>query len=349
MNISQQPFGTTKGRAPVDLFTLTGEQGVEVKLTNYGGVIVAIQTPDRRGQPGHIALGFDTLEDYFTKSPFFGCIVGRYGNRLAYAKFHLKGKEYVVAQNSGQHHLHGGVTGFDKVVWHAAPFSNSQAVGVKLGYTSKDGEEGYPGNLAVTVTYTLTAANDLRLDYAATTDQTTVLNLTNHSYFNLADRGDILDHVMMINADHFTPVNSAVIPTGELRSVAGTPLDFRQPAVIGARIDQDDPQLKFGGGYDHNFVINNPESGLRLAARVSEPTTGRWLEVHTTQPGVQFYSGNMMTTFTGRGGQTYTRRSGLCLETQHFPDSPNQPNFPSTVLEPGEQYAQTTVFKFGAE
>jgi aldose 1-epimerase len=350
MNIHKQFWGKTNAGVTVDLFTLTNDQGVETRVANYGGVIVTLRTPDGRGRPGDITLGFDTLEAYLRGSPFFGCIVGRYANRIAQGRFRLKGAEYRLAQNNGQNHLHGGLAGFDKVVWQAEPFTGSDGVGLKLSYLSSDGEEGYPGNLSVTVTYTLTNQNELRLDYEAATDQTTVINLTNHAYFNLVGTGDILGHTLMLNADRFTPIDSTLIPTSELRSVQGTPLDFRQPTVIGARIHQEDEQLRFGGGYDHNWVINGVAGQLRLAAVLSELTTGRRLEVHTTQPGMQFYSGNMLpASLPGKGGQVYTRRSGLCLETQHFPDSPNQPNFPSTTLEPGQRYAQTTVFKFSVE
>lgn len=350
MNLEKQIYGTAARGVIADLFTLTNDHGIEVKMTNYGGTIVSVRTPDRDGEAGDIVLGFDTLEEYLSSSPFFGCLVGRYGNRIAKGRFQLDGVEYTLAQNDGDNHLHGGITGFDKVTWHAESFGDAKGVGLKLDYVSKDGEEGYPGNLSVTVTYTLTNQNELKIDYVAQTDKSTVLNLTNHSYFNLAGAGDILGHVMMINSDRYTPIDGTLIPTGELRSVTGTPLDFRQPTVIGARIEEDDEQLQYGGGYDLNWIVNDPEQGLRSAAIVTEPTSGRKLEVFTTQPGVQFYSGNMMpATLPGKGGQVYPRRGGLCLETQHFPDSPNQPNFPSTVLEPGQHFAQTTVFKFGVE
>lgn len=347
MNLQQQPYGASGGGGYADLFTLTNNQGVSVKLTNYGGIVTALYTPDRDGETGDIVLGFDTLEEYLEHSPFFGCLVGRFGNRIARAKFTLKGKEYELAANNGPNHLHGGKVGFDKVLWAAEPFSTPSSVGVKLSYTSADGEEGYPGNLAVTVVYTLTNENEFRLDYGATTDQATILNLTNHTYFNLAGQGDILDHVMQLNADAFTPVDSTLIPIGEVRPVAGTPQDFRTPTAIGARIEQAEEQLRVGKGYDQNFVVNGTPGELRRAALVSEPTRGRTLEVLTTQPGVQFYSGNMLKPLTGKGGEAYDFRSGFCLETQHFPDSPNQPTFPSTVLEPGERYAETTVWKFG--
>ncbi len=347
MNLQQQPYGAAHSGGYADLYTLTNNQGVSVTLTNYGGIITTLHTPDRNGQPGDIVLGFDKLEEYVARNPFFGCLVGRFGNRIAQGKFTLKGKSYTLAQNNGQNHLHGGLVGFDKVLWAAEPFTTPASVGVKLAYTSADGEEGYPGNLTVTVVYTLTDNNEFQLDYGATTDQATIINLTNHTYFNLAGRGDILDHVLQLNAKSFTPVDSTLIPTGEVRPVAGTPLDFRTPTPIGARIEQNDEQLQFGKGYDQNFVVNGIPGELRLAARVSEATSGRTLEVLTTQPGVQFYSGNMLPNLTGKAGAEYKRRYGFCLETQHFPDSPNQPSFPSAVLEPGQRYEETTVWKFG--
>jgi aldose 1-epimerase len=347
MNLQQQPYGTAGGGRYADLYTLTNNQGISVTLTNYGGIVTALHTPDRDGQLGDIVLGYDTLDEYVARNPFFGCLVGRFGNRIAGGKFTFKGKTYELALNNGKNHLHGGKVGFDKVLWAAEPFSTPNSVGVKLRYTSADGEEGYPGNLAVTVVYTLTDENEFALEYGATTDQATILNLTNHTYFNLAGAGDILDHVLQLNADRFTPVDDTLIPTGELRSVAGTPFDFRTPTTIGARIDQADEQLQFGKGYDQNFVVNGTPGELRRAALVSEPASGRTLEVLTTQPGVQFYSGNVLPDLTGKGGAPYMRRYGFCLETQHFPDSPNQPTFPSVALEPGQRYDETTVWKFG--
>jgi aldose 1-epimerase len=347
MNLQQQPYGSITGGGYADLFTLTNDHGVVVKLTNYGGIVTSLQTPDRNGQPGDIVLGYDKLEEYVAHNPFFGCLVGRFGNRIAGAKFTLNGKTYALAQNNGQNHLHGGLVGFDKVLWAAEPFTTPDSVGVKLSYTSVDGEEGYPGTLAVTVIYSLNNDNEFRLDYGATTDQATIINLTNHTYYNLAGEGDILNHVMQLNADAFTPVDNTLIPTGEVRSVTGTPLDFRTPTPIGARIEQADEQLKIGMGYDHNFAVNGTPGELRRAALVSEPTSGRTLEVLTTQPGVQFYTGNMLPSLTGKGGQEYNRRFGFCLETQHFPDAPNQPAFLTSVLEPGNRYQETTVWKFG--
>ena len=351
MNINRKAYGKMSDGTPVDLYTLTNNGGMEVRITTYGGTVVSLLVPDRDGKPGDVVLGFDTLEEYVDHSPFFGCLVGRYGNRIAGGKFTLEGVEYSLALNDGPNHLHGGTVGFDKVVWAARTLEGAAHAGLELRYLSADGEEGYPGNLAVTVVYTLNDANELRIDYSATTDKATVLNLTNHSYFNLAGAGSgtVLDHELIINASWCTPVDDTLIPTGVLRSVEGTPLDFRESTRIGARIDQDDEQLGYGGGYDHNWVLDHEASTLDLAARVYEPTTGRVMEVHTTQPAVQCYTGNMMPeTLPGKGGKVYVRRGGMCLETQHYPDSPNQPSFPSTVLEPGDAYAETTVFRFSA-
>jgi aldose 1-epimerase len=349
MNIKKEPFGQTAEGAPVDLYTLTNDHGLEARITNYGGTIVSLKTPDRTGTPGEVTLGFDSLAGYLDKSPYFGCIVGRFANRIAEGRFTLEGVEHTLAQNNGPNSLHGGLKGFDKVVWEADAFENETGVGLTLTYLSPDGEEGYPGNLSVAVVYTLTNDNELKIDYAATTDRPTVLNLTNHTYFNLAGGGDILGHKLTLTADKFTPIDETLIPTGELRRVEGTPLDFSQATPIGARIDEEDEQLRLAGGYDHNFVLDNLAGELILAARVEEPSSGRVLEVHTTEPGIQFYSGNFLDgTITGRGGVTYRRRTGFCLETQHYPDSPNQPDFPSTVLRPGEKYQQRTNFKFSA-
>ena len=347
MNIEKAEFGKTKQGEVAHIYTLTNANGCEVRITNYGGIVVSLKVPDKTGKLADVVLGYETLDKYIEKTPYFGALIGRYGNRIGKGKFTLNGKEYTLAINNGPNHLHGGIVGFDKVVWRAKEIRKSEAVGLELSYLSKDGEEGYPGNLSVTVRYLWTNDNELRIDYAATTDKPTVVNLTNHSYFNLACKGDILGHEMMIDADKFTPVDEGLIPTGELRSVAGTPMDFRKPTAIGARIEQQDEQLKFGLGYDHNWVLNRNDGSLRMVARVYEPTTGRVLEVYTTQPGVQFYSGNFLDgTITGKYGRVYQKRNGLCLETQHFPDSPNKPNFPSTVLKPGEKYASTTVYKF---
>ncbi len=346
MNIKKELYGKTADGAAVDLYTLTNSNGVEVKITNFGGIIVSLLVPDKNGKLGDVTLGFDTLADYQEKSPYFGCLVGRYANRIGHAKFSLNGVEYHLAANNGPNHLHGGLKGFDKVVWQAEPVTTDQGVGLKLTYLSPDGEEGYPGNLSVTVVYTLTTDNALRIDYVATTDQTTVINLTNHAYFNLAGAGDILDHQLMINASRTTPVSAALIPTGELAPVEGTPLDFRASTRVGDRIDQADEQLVFAGGYDHNYVLDAAGDLSVLTARVTESTTGRVMDVYTTKPGMQFYSGNFLTPITGKGGQIYAKRCGFCLETQFYPDSPNQPTFPTSVLKPGETYQYTTIYQF---
>jgi aldose 1-epimerase len=347
--ITKKPFGTAGDGKPVTLYTLTNKQGMEIRAMSYGGIILSVRVPDKNGQFDDVTLGYDSLDGYLKKTPYFGAIIGRYGNRIANGKFTLDGKEYTLAKNNGPNSLHGGLKGFDKVVWEAEPFENQDGVGVIFKYTSPDGEEGYPGNLKTQVTYTLTDQNELVFAYHATTDKATPVNLTNHTYFNLAGdgKGDILGHILMLNADRFTPVDKTLIPTGELRSVKGTPLDFTAPTAIGARIQDQDEQLLFAGGYDHNFVINRQGPGLALAARVEEPTTGRVLEVFTTEPGVQFYSGNFLDgTITGKRGHVYKQRTGFCLETQHYPDSPNKPDFPSTILRPGGTYDSKTVYKF---
>jgi aldose 1-epimerase len=349
VNVKKQAFGKTADGTPADLYTLANANGVEARISNYGGTVVSLVVPDRNGELGDVVLGFDTLEEYVEKSLYFGCIVGRYANRIAKGRFTLDGVEYTLAQNDGENHLHGGIKGFDKVVWEAEAVQGDDAEGLELTYLSQDGEEGYPGNLSVRVVYSLTDDDELKIDYSATTDEATVVNLTNHSYFDLAGAvsGDILDHELMIRADQFTPIDETLIPTGELRSVKGTPMDFSQAVAIGARIEQDDEQLVFGNGYDHNWVLDKPAGSLGLAARVHEPTTGRVLEVYTTEPGIQFYAGNFLDgSITGKGGRVYERRYGFCLETQHFPDSPNQPGFPSTVFRPDEEYTQTTVYRF---
>jgi aldose 1-epimerase len=349
------PFGATADGHPVELFTLTSPTGIEIRTISYGAILVSISTPDRTGRIADIALGFDSLDGYLTRSRYFGAVVGRYGNRIAGGRFTLDGRTIKLATNSGANHIHGGVKGFDKVLWRGEPFAGDGAMGVTFRYASPDGEEGYPGTLHATITYTL-AQNELVADYTATTDKTTIVNLTQHSYFNLSGEGHdtVLGHEVMLNADRFTPVDAAMIPTGELAPVDGTPFDFGRPTAIGARIDADHPQLKLALGYDHNFVLNgdsgpfdSAQGRLRWAARVVEPTSGRTLQVDTTEPGVQFYSGNKLAGVSGKAGHIYGRRSGFCLETQHFPDSPNQPLFPSTVLRPGDTYRSTTVFTFG--
>jgi aldose 1-epimerase len=350
----KKSFGKTPDGQPVDLYVLTNKSGAEVSITNYGGAVVSIKVLDRNGKMADVVLGYDTAEGYVNDKSHFGGIIGRYGNRIAHAQYVLDGKTYTLAKNNGENSLHGGVKGFDKAQWKAKILSVNGAQSLKLSYRSKDGEEGFPGNLKVTVIYTWTDANALQIEYSATTDKKTVVNLTNHSYFNLAGQGsgDILGHVLMIQADKFTPVDAALIPTGELRDVAGTPFDFRKPTAIGARIDQDDEQLKLGSGYDHNFVIRPVgELGPSFsAARVVEPSTGRVLEVWTTEPGIQFYTGNFLDSkVTGKGGATYPKRSAFCLETQHYPDSPNKPAFPAVVLGPGALYHTITKYKFSVE
>jgi aldose 1-epimerase len=348
--VQQEEFGTREGR-PVNLYTLKNAHGIEIKAMNYGGIIVSVRVPDRKGQFADVVLGHDKLEGYIPNPPYLGAIVGRYANRIANGTFTLDGKAYTLPKNDGPNTLHGGTTRtFDKVAWEAEPLTGKN--GVAFSYLSKDGEEGFPGNLKVKVTYTLTDSNELLIDYEATTDKATPINVSQHSYFNLASQGtgDILDHEVMINADRFTPVDKNLIPTGELRPVKGTPMDFTTAMKIGARIDDNYEQLQLGHGYDHNYVLNRKGPGMQLAARVYEPTSGRVLEVSTTQPAVQFYSGNFLDgTVTGKEDRVYKRRYGFCLETQHFPDSPNHPNFPSTILKPGETFHQKTSFKFSAK
>ena len=349
--IEKAPFGQTLSGEAVELYTLKTSTNVRVRIMTYGGTVVSLQVPDRDGILGDIVLGYDTLDGYLKNSPYFGSLIGRYGNRIGKGRFSLDGKQYQLPKNNGENTLHGGIKGFDKVVWKATEVRSNDGVGLSLTYLSKDGEEGFPGNLSVKVVYTLTNNNELRIDYSGATDKTTVVNLTHHSYFNLAGEGNILQHELMMNAEQFTPVDAGLIPTGELRNVKGTPMDFTKPTAIGARIDQQDEQLILGKGYDHNWVLKTNKTGnLSLAARVYEPRSGRVMEVSTTEPGLQFYSGNFLDgTITGKGGQVYKQRSGFCLETQHFPDSPNQPRFPSTVLKPGQQYTSSTIYKFSAQ
>lgn len=344
--INKQPWGTAGGKA-VELFTLKNSKGSVVKISNYGGIVQSVCVPCMKGKLGDVVLGYDTLAEYVKETPYFGCLVGRYGNRIAKGKFTLDGKEYTLAINNAPNALHGGLKGFDKVVWDAKTSMTKAGPTLELHYVSRDGEEGYPGNLDVTAAYTWTDNNELRLDYKATTDKPTVVNLTQHSYFNLAGKGDILGHVVMIKSDKITPVDSTLIPTGKFLPVKGTPFDFNKPTAIGERIGAADEQIKFGGGYDHNFVIAKG-SGLGLMARVTEPTTGRMLEVLSTEPAVQFYSGNFLDGhITGKGGWVYKQRNGFCMEPQHHPDSPNQPKFPSVVLRPGKTYKNTIVYRFG--
>ena len=353
-NMQKQSFGKTPDGQPVDLYTLTNKNGMEATITNYGGTVVSLKVPDHRGKFDDVVLGYDKVEDYAAGKSYFGAIIGRYGNRIAHGKFSIGKSTYTLAKNNGENTLHGGNIGFNKGVWTSKDVSGPAGPALELTYLSKDMEEGFPGNLSVKVVYTLTEQNSLMIDYSATTDKETVVNLTNHAYFNLAGQGngDILQHRLLLHADKFTPVDAGLIPTGELRPVKGTPFDFSTPTAIGARIDQDEEQIKLGMGYDHNFVLTRgiKNGALALAAVVHEPKTGRVLEVWTTEPGVQFYTGNFLDgTGTGKGGKPYGRRTAFCLETQHFPDSPNHPAFPSTLLKPGAHYHTTTVYKFSAE
>lgn len=351
--IASAPFGVTPGGAAVQLYTLRNRHGMQASIATYGGIVTSLTAPDRTGRYADVVLGYDTLDGYLKASPYFGALVGRYANRIARARFTLNSITYTLAANNGANTLHGGRVGFDKVVWKVANAAvTPEGPQLTLSYLSRDGEEGYPGNLAVTATYTLTEDDALRLEYRATTDQDTVVNLSQHSYFNLrgADHpGDVLGNIVEIRADRFTPVDEGLIPTGELRPVAGTPFDFRRPTAIGARIGETDPQLRFGRGYDHNWILNARPGELALDARVYEPESGRVLEVLSTQPGLQFYTGNFLDgSITGKNGRVYQFRHGFCMEPQHFPDSPNHPAFPSTVLKPGETYRNTIVFRFTA-
>jgi aldose 1-epimerase len=350
MRLAQSAFGQMPDGTAVDLFTLRNAAGIEIRVITYGGVIVSLKTPDRTGALDDIVLGFDDLESYLTKSRYFGCIVGRYGNRIAGGRFTLDGQVYTLATNNGPNHLHGGLRGWDKAVWHAAPFERADAAGVVLRHASPDGDEGYPGEVAATVTYTLSDRDQLSVRYQATTTRPTVINLTQHTYFNLAGTkaADVLGHQLRLNASRFTPVSEALIPTGELASVTGTPFDFRTMTPIGARINEGHEQLVRAKGYDHNFVVDRGGDALTPAAHVEEPLTGRTLDVATTEPGLQFYSGNFLdNSRIGKGGRVLSYRSGFCLETQHFPDSPNHPTFPSTELRPGGSYLSETIFGFG--
>jgi aldose 1-epimerase len=347
--IAKKQFGTLPDGRDVELYVLTNHNGMRASITTFGGIVTSLTAPDRNGRFADVVLGFDDLDGYLVGHPYFGAIVGRYGNRIAKGRFTLDDQDYVLARNNNGNHLHGGVAGFDKALWSARPRSRPEGPQLRLTRVSADGEEGYPGRLDVTVDYTLTHENELRIDYRATTDKPTHVNLTNHSYFNLSGPGggDILSHEMLVNADHFTPVDDGLIPTGEIREVEGTPMDFRKPVTVGARIDDNDEQLRFGCGYDHNWILNREGSGLSLAARVREPTAGRVMEVVTSEPGVQFYSGNFLDgSLTGKEGKAYGRRCALCLETQHFPDSPNRPEFPTTMLRPDDVYETTSIYRF---
>jgi len=348
MKIDSQPFGATPGGTPVKLYTLSNRKGMVVKVTEYGAILTEVWVPDRDGRAGDVALGFDRLEPYVKGHPFFGATTGRVANRIAKGRFTLDGKEYKLAVNNGPNHLHGGLKGFDKQVWKSHPLRGLRnEVSVEFSYTSPDGEEGYPGTMEVKVVYTLTDDNELRIDYTATSDQATIVNLTNHSYWNLAESGSVLDHVLQINASRYTTADDSLIPTGELAPVKGTGLDFTQPRRVGERIGD---YASFAKGYDHNFVLDSGGNGMTLCARVSEPKSGRIMEVWTTEPGVQLYCGNHLDgSLTGVGGAVYEQHTGLCLETQHFPDSINHPAFPSVVLRPGQVYKSTTTYKFSAK
>ncbi len=344
LDVKKEAFWKNPEGKNVDLYTLTNSQGLKTKIMTYGATVVSLEVPDRNGKFADVALGYDTLEEYVKGNAYFGATIGRYANRIAKGRFTLNGVEYKLATNDGENHLHGGNKGFDKVIWEGEPFKREGAVGVKFTYLSKDGEEGYPGNLACTVIYTLTDSNELKISYEAVTDKPTSINFTNHTYFNLAGHGngDILNHELMINADKFTPVDEELIPTGEIQSVKNTPMDFTHPMTIGSRIGE------VKGGYDHNYVINSGGDLLALTARVYEPTSGRIMEVYTTVPGVQLYSGNFLNGASGKQGKIYYKHYGFTLETQHFPDSPNRPNFPSTILNPGEKYIHLDIYKFGS-
>ncbi len=350
--ITKASFGKTTDGQSVDIYTLKNRRGMEARITNYGGIVVSLTAPDRDGKFADVVLGYNDLDTYMRPPfPYFGAIIGRYGNRIAKGRFTLNGVEYKLAVNNGENHLHGGIKGFDKMVWTARERKTAAGPALALSYLSKDGEEGYPGNLRVMVVYTLTNNNELKIDYTASTDKDTVTNLTHHSYFNLAGEGngDILKHNLVLRADSFIPTDAGSIPTGEIRNVAGTPFDFRKANTIGERINNDDEQLKFGNGYDHTWVIDGRMGTLRQAAIAYEPTSGREMEVWTTEPGVQFYTGNFLdAAIIGKSGKPYPRRSGFCLETQHYPDSPNKPNFPTTTLRKGATYHSTTVYRFSA-
>ena len=353
--IEQNAFGQTADGQPVTIFTLTNANGMKARVMNYGAIVVSLEVPDRNGDKADVVLGYNSLAEYIEATPYFGAIVGRYGNRIANGTFTLDDQTYTLAANNEPGgipcHLHGGLKGFDKVVWDAEPVEGDGKVGLKLHYVSKDGEEGYPGNLDATVFCWLTDDNTLRFDYELNTDKATPVNLTHHGYFNLRGEGngDILGHMLTIHADRFTPVDKGLIPTGVLQPVAGTPFDFTTPHAIGERVNSDDEQLTFGGGYDHNWVMREQPGELILAATVEEPESGRVMKVFTTEPGIQFYCGNFLdSSNVGKSGIAYAHRTGFCLETQHFPDSPNQPNFPSTILRPGETYQSTTEYRFSA-
>ncbi len=349
MKLGKKPFGKTADGKEVVLYSLQNKNGMEVQIMTYGGSVISLRVPDRLGKFADVVLGYDKLDGYLKNNPYFGGLIGRFGNRIAKGKFSLNGTTYQLSVNSGENHLHGGFKGFDKVVWDAEEVESDTTIGLKLKYNSPDGEEGYPGNLEAVVTYILNNHNELQIEYHATTDKPTIINMTHHSYFNLAGagEGDILAQEVMINADRFTPVDKNLIPTGELKDVADTPMDFRTATAIGARINDADEQLTFAGGYDHNWVLNKGDNPLTLAATAYDPKSGRMLEIYTTEPGIQFYSGNFLDgTITGKQDKVYQHRFAFCLEPQHFPDAPNESNFPPVDLKPGEKYSQKSVYKF---
>ena len=351
VNVNKEFFGKTTDGANVDQYTLKNSNGMEVSVISFGGIITSLKAKDRDGKNEDVVLGFDNLGDYENKSPYFGALIGRYGNRIKEGKFSLDGVEYKLAKNNGENHLHGGLKGFDKVIWDVEVEVNKSSASLMLRYTSVDTEEGYPGNLGVKVTYTLTNEDELKVRYEAETDKKTIVNLTQHSYFNLSAglRKDILGHEITIDADYFLPVDMTLIPTGEIREVVQTPFDFREFKVVGDDIDLDDTQITYGNGYDHCWVLNNQDEGVRFVASAYDPLSGRLLEVFSDQPGIQFYSGNFLDgTLQSKEGGNYEFRSGFCLETQHYPNSPNQENFPSVILNPGEKYNSETIFKFSS-
>jgi aldose 1-epimerase len=348
-SVTSALFGKTPQGEPVEIYTLRNSKGMEARIMNYGGTVVSLTAPDRDGKYADVVLGHDNLDDYMKHGHYFGALIGRYANRIGGAQFVLEGKTYTLAKNNGPNCLHGGFKGFDKVVWKAKGVKTAKGPALELTYLSKDGEEGFPGNLFAKAVYTLTDENELQLVFVATTDAPTVCNLTHHSYFNLAGEGDVLNHELHINANHFTPADSTLVSTGELESVDGSPFDFRKPKKIGAHINTSHPQLKFGKGYDHNWVVDKPHGELGLVARVYEPTTGRVMEVLSTKPGAQFYSGNHLNGIGGKGGRVYRSRDAFCIEPGHYPDSTNKPHFPSTVLRPGQVYHNTIIYRFSAE
>lgn len=352
MKIKKENFGQLSDGRNVDIFTISHPGGSEVKITNYGAALVSVKVPDKNGIFEDVLLGFDELEKYEKIRAYYGAIVGRYGNRIGKGKFTIDGKEYQIPINDGENSLHGGFNGFDRQLWEVKDFSVDTGAYVKLYYFSKDGEEGYPGNMEVTVVYRFTLDHEIKIDYVMTTDAKTVKNVTNHAYFNLSGnvRKDILDHQLMLNAETFTPVDKGLIPTGEIRSVKNTPFDFRQPKAIGEHINVENEQLKFGLGYDHNWILSNVDDKLKLAGSIYEPESGRFMEIFTTEPSIQFYSGNFMDgSHAGHSGKVYQYREAMCLETQHYPDSPNHSNFPSTLLNPGEIYRSSTIYKFSGK